>query len=191
MNRAAIIIGSPPGTDSQFVQESVLLEEYLDKFHFDSNFFSSEKNTEIYSRLAVTRGIRYFHDIVPMPLEALFFIGQFNSDLIESGIQTIVNEFYSLKKPIAFIGKAVFIATDLIANPILSAGLWPQHILLLEKKGAVVRQANYDDVVVDTINNLYSTPGFNENASISEAAQGIEKIVSYIHESLSKNDLKN
>ena len=73
----------------------------------------------------------------------------------------------------------------MLPNVTITVGLNPQSIENAEQMGASVVQADYDDVVVDKKNNIYSTPAYMTDGSISQIALGIEKLVNYVVEAVS------
>ncbi len=103
---------------------------------------------------------------------------------IEPETAAFLLKMHAERKALGFICIASVIAAKLFPGTELTLGLDQASLDNLDTIGAVSRQANYDDVVVDNDKKIYSTPAYMTNASISQIALGIEKIVHYIYQTI-------
>jgi enhancing lycopene biosynthesis protein 2 len=87
-------------------------------------------------------------------------------------------------KPLGFLCISPVIAAKLFPKLKCTLGLDQSNLDILTKMGASAIQANYDDVVFDAAYNIYSTPAYMIDTSISKIALGIEKLVVSIKDSL-------
>ena len=95
------------------------------------------------------------------------------NSMVESFILTMNNQ----KKPLGFMCISPVIAAKLFPKLRCTLGLDQANLDTLTKIGATPIQANYDDVVFDEAYNVYSTPAYMIDTTISKIALGIEKLV--------------
>ena len=92
-------------------------------------------------------------------------------------LENIILSFYQQKKPIGLMCISPVIVAKLIPNTRLTLGLDPDNNIKLDQMNSVGVQANYDDVVTDLDKLIFSTPAYMVDASISQIATGIEKLI--------------
>ena len=118
------------------------------------------------------------------------------SDFAESGKNLSVNNdveqfckaMHSNKKPLGFLCITPVIAAKLFPGVITTLGIDQSNLDTLSAIGAQSRQALEDDVVIDQTYNIYSTPAYMIETSISKIALGIEKLVDTMFSSLEKTN---
>ena len=101
---------------------------------------------------------------------------------INSFVKKFILDMNSQKKPLGFMCISPVIAAKLFPNVRCTLGLDQANLDKLTQIGATAVQANYDDVVIDTHYNVYSTPAYMIDTSISKIAIGIERLVTSICE---------
>ena len=106
---------------------------------------------------------------------------------INKDVETFILSMNKLNKPLGFICISPVIAAKLFPKVRCTLGLDQENLDMLTKIGATATQANYDDVVIDTNYNIYSTPAYMATNSISKVATGISKLVKTIISSTSNN----
>ncbi len=103
--------------------------------------------------------------------------------LIESDIKNVIQSFYKAKKPIGAIcisPAIVALALKSVANGInLTLG---NDSDLLVKMGLAKNSCNTDDIIVDSVNLLVSTPAYMHDDRIINVRIGIQKLVNKIVE---------
>ena len=159
------------------------------------NHLTKEKSKEIRNVLVesarIARGdILDLSHFDPDLYEAVFFPGGFGAAKnlsnyatkhldfsINDDIVNLIKNTHLAKKPIGFLCITPVIAAKLFPSARLTLGFSNDSQETIDNLGARGIQANFDDVVVDEMNLIASTPAYMLDASISEIAIGIEKIV--------------
>lgn len=108
---------------------------------------------------------------------------------VNEDLSQFITKMNTNKKPLGFLCIAPVIIAKLIPGVITTLGLNQNDLDTLEALGAGFRQANYDDVVIDNTHNVYSTPAYMINTSISKIAIGIEKLVNTMLESTKSSSI--
>lgn len=96
---------------------------------------------------------------------------------IDKSIETLIRNIYLAKKPMGFLCISPVIAASLFPNARLTLGFTNDAQDSIDAIGANGIQATVDDVVVDEEHLIASTPAYMMDASISEIAVGIEKLI--------------
>lgn len=101
---------------------------------------------------------------------------------VHPGSERLVRELHQAKKPMGFICIAPVIAAKILGSfrPELTIGHDKDTAAALEKMGARHIPCDVDQIAVDPVNKLVSTPAYMLGPAISKVASGIEKLVSQI-----------
>lgn len=102
---------------------------------------------------------------------------------VKPEIAQIISEFVSLEKPIG----AICISPAIVAKALKSSGYNPVVTLgdeseILDAIEVAQELCNVDDVVVDSVNKIITTPAYMLDARISEISAGIGKLVLKLQE---------
>ncbi len=104
---------------------------------------------------------------------------------VDEDVAVLLRDLYRMKKPIG----ALCIAPALIArlfgstlSPEITIGTDAGTASALQKMGAKHKNANVDEIVVDTKNRIVTTPCYMTAQSIKEVGAGAEKLVAKIVE---------
>ncbi len=102
---------------------------------------------------------------------------------VRNEIAQIISEFISLEKPIG----AMCISPAIVAKVLKNSGYKPYVTLgdtseLLESIEVEQELCNVDDIVVDNVNKIVTTPAYMIDARISEISVGISKLILKIQE---------
>ncbi|CAK9883877.1 MAG: Glyoxalase ElbB [Candidatus Erwinia impunctatus] len=118
---------------------------------------------------------------VAKTLSSFAFEGE--SFQINSDVLALLNRFRLAEKPAGYICIAP-VLLPLVYGPgvILTIGNDATTIAVVEKLGAVHHKAAVDEIVVDETNQVVTTPAYMLAGSISEAQQGIDKLVARLSE---------
>lgn len=96
-------------------------------------------------------------------------------------VKRIINEMLTVRKPIGAVciaPAALAIATDL--GPELTIGNDPGTAAAIEKTGATHKNCPVEDIIIDEINGIVSTPAYMLGPGIKDVAAGIEKLVAQV-----------
>ncbi|CNI39559.1 isoprenoid biosynthesis protein with amidotransferase-like domain [Yersinia pekkanenii] len=102
---------------------------------------------------------------------------------INNDVLTILKAFKNAKKPVGYMCIApVLLPLVYGAGVIVTIGNDKETIAVIESMGGVHHVAGVGDIVVDTVNNVVTTPAYMLANSIIEAKSGIDKLVSQVVE---------
>jgi enhancing lycopene biosynthesis protein 2 len=96
---------------------------------------------------------------------------------VDAGVERAIMDMHQLNKPIGAMCIAPVILAKVLGKVNLTIGTdsaTEQHVLEL---GATNIRTNHGDVIADTRNNVYTTPCYMLDASISQIALGTENLV--------------
>ena len=98
---------------------------------------------------------------------------------VHPGIKRLIKDMHQAKKPMGFICIAPVIAAKVLGSsrPELTTGHDKDTAAALEKMGAKHISRDVDQIAVDPVNKLVSTPAYMLGPAISQVASGIEKLV--------------
>ncbi len=100
---------------------------------------------------------------------------------VDEDLKILTNEIYKQNKPIGFICIAPAILPKLLKTPVrLTIGNDIETAETIEEMGGTHVVCPVNDIVVDIDNKIVTTPAYMLANSISEAATGIEKLVSRV-----------
>ena len=102
---------------------------------------------------------------------------------VKHEVAQIISEFVSLEKPIG----AICISPAIVAKVLKNSGYKPLVTLgdtneILDAMEVAQELCNVDDIVVDYINKIVTTPAYMFDARISEVSAGIGKLILKIQE---------
>ena len=179
--------------------EMVLMAPNIDQMHVVNHYTGQEmdefRNVLVESARIARGNIKDMAEVNAADLDAMIIPGGFGvaknlSAYAMSGPECSVNpdayrlvsEMFLLKKPIG----AICIAPTMIAKIIneleesatLTIGQDQATANDIKTMGSAHKKCSVTDVVVDKKNNIVTTPAYMDAKNISEAAEGIEKLVS-------------
>ncbi|MGT3339585.1 isoprenoid biosynthesis glyoxalase ElbB [Yersinia enterocolitica] len=100
---------------------------------------------------------------------------------INNDVLTILTAFKNAKKPVGYMCIApVLLPLVYGVGVILTIGNDKETISVIESMGGVHHVTGVGDIVVDTVNNVVTTPAYMLASSIIEAKLGIDKLVSQV-----------
>jgi enhancing lycopene biosynthesis protein 2 len=141
----------------------------------------------------IARGeIKNMKDVKAADLNALIFPGGFGAAKnlctfavdgvdckVNPEVERLVKEMHGAKKPIGFICIAPAMAAKILGShqPKLTIGSDPGTAQSIEKMGGKHVVCKVDEVAIDEVNRIVSTPAYMLGPSIAHVAKGIEKCV--------------
>lgn len=160
--------------------------------HLSGSAVDESRNVLVESARIARGEISSLTVVSPADIDALILPGGFGaaknlSDFAVAGalaevqpeVLQLLNGMHQAKKPIG----AICIAPAVIAralgalNPLLTIGDDPTTAGVLESFGACHQNCPVDDIVVDEVNLLVSTPAYMLGPGLKEIAAGIDKLV--------------
>ncbi|QKJ85455.1 Glyoxalase [Paramixta manurensis] len=123
--------------------------------------------------------------IVPGGLGAAKILSDFalagKNAVIERNLQKLTREIYKQSKPIGLIGIASVLGTKIADTAVrLTIGTDSELAEVIEEMGAIYVPCPGDDIVVDAEHKIITTPAGLLTGSLSETAQGIDKLVKHV-----------
>ncbi|MGG5414578.1 isoprenoid biosynthesis glyoxalase ElbB [Edwardsiella tarda] len=102
---------------------------------------------------------------------------------VDSDLQRLVRELHQAGKPLGFICIAPALLPKLLGAPVrVTIGNDAGTIAAIEAMGGQHVACSVDEIVVDTAQRVVTTPAYMLAGSITEAAQGIDKLVAQVLE---------
>ncbi|AKH90049.1 isoprenoid biosynthesis glyoxalase ElbB [Edwardsiella tarda] len=102
---------------------------------------------------------------------------------VDSDLQRLVRELHQAGKPLGFICIAPALLPKLLGVPVrVTIGNDAGTIAAIEAMGGQHVACPVDEIVVDTAQRVVTTPAYMLAGSITEAAQGIDKLVAQVLE---------
>lgn len=152
---------------------------------------SSEKRNVLTEAARIARGsVRPMSDFNASGFDALIFPGGFgaaknlctwawegDSARVNEEVEKAVLAMYSQGKPIGAMCIAPVILAMIFKDATLTTGKDPASGGFIEKKGSRYVETGHGEVVIDKENNLFTTPCYMLDASISQIAEGTQNIV--------------
>jgi len=155
-----------------------------------------EKRNVLVESSRIARGvIQDIQDVKASDLDALVFPGGFGAAknlcnfavkgpdcTVNPGVEKLIKEMHTAKKPIGFICIAPVIAAKVLGSfgPQLTIGNDKGTAEAIEKMGGKHVVSPVDNAVVDQINKIVTTPAYMLGPTISKVALGIEKVVNEV-----------
>ena len=152
---------------------------------------SGEKRNVLVEASRIARGvIKDIKDVKAGDIDALVFPGGFGAAknlcnfavkgadcTVNPGVEKLIKEMHSAKKPIGFICIAPVIAAKVLGsfNPQLTIGNDKGTAEAIEKMGGKHIVSTVENAVVDQKNKIVTTPAYMLGPTISKVALGIEK----------------
>ena len=152
---------------------------------------TGEKRNVLVEASRIARGvIKDIKDVKAGDIDALVFPGGFGAAknlcnfavkgadcTVNPGVEKLIKEMHSAKKPIGFICIAPVIAAKVLGsfNPQLTIGNDKGTAEAIEKMGGKHIVSPVENAVVDQKNKIVTTPAYMLGPTISKVALGIEK----------------
>ena len=181
--------------------EIILMAPNIDQMHVINHYTGQEmdefRNVLVESARIARGNIKDMAEISGDDLDALIIPGGFGvaknlSDYAMSGAECSINpdvyrlisEMILLKKPIGAICIAPTMMAKILAEQNQSAtmtiGKDKTTAKDIEDMGSAHKECLVEEIVIDEVNNIVTTPAYMDAKNISEAAAGIEKLVKQI-----------
>jgi len=181
--------------------EIILMAPNIDQMHVINHYTGQEmdefRNVLVESARIARGSIKDMAEISGDDLDALIIPGGFGvaknlSDYAMSGAECSINpdvyrlisEMILLKKPIGAICIAPAMMAKILAEQNQSAtmtiGKDKTTAKDIEDMGSTHKECLVEEIVIDEVNNIVTTPAYMDAKNISEAAAGIEKLVKQI-----------
>lgn len=181
--------------------EIILMAPNIDQMHVINHYTGQEmdefRNVLVESARIARGNIKDMAEISGDDLDALIIPGGFGvaknlSDYAMSGAECSINpdvyrlisEMILLKKPIGAICIAPTMMAKILAEQNQSAtmtiGKDKTTAKDIEDMGSTHKECLVEEIVIDEVNNIVTTPAYMDAKNISEAAAGIEKLVKQI-----------
>ncbi len=181
--------------------ETLLMAPNIDQMHVINHYTGQEmdefRNVLVESARIARGNIKDMAEVSGGDLDALIIPGGFGvaknlSDYAMSGAECSINpdvyrlisEMIILKKPIGAICIAPAMMAKILAEQNLSAtmtiGKDETTAKDIEVMGSTHKECLVEEIVIDEENNIVTTPAYMYAKNISEAAEGIEKLVKQI-----------
>ena len=181
--------------------EIILMAPNIDQMHVINHYTGQEmdefRNVLVESARIARGSIKDMAEISGDDLDALIIPGGFGvaknlSDYAMSGAECSINpdvyrlisEMILLKKPIGAICIAPTMMAKILAEQNQSAtmtiGKDKTTAKDIEDMGSAHKECLVEEIVIDEVNNIVTTPAYMDAKNISEAAAGIEKLVKQI-----------
>ena len=181
--------------------EMLLMAPNIDQMHVINHYTGQEmdefRNVLVESARIARGNIKDMAEVSGSDLDALIIPGGFGvaknlSDYAMSGAECSINpdvyrlisEMILLKKPIGAICITPAMMAKILAEQNQSAtmtiGKDETTAKDIEAMGSTHRECPVEEIVIDEENNIVTTPAYMDAKNISEAADGIEKLVKQI-----------
>ena len=181
--------------------ETLLMAPNIDQMHVINHYTGQEmdefRNVLVESARIARGKIKDMAEVSGGDLDALIIPGGFGvaknlSDYAMSGTESSINpdvyrlisEMIILKKPIGAICIAPTMMAKILAEQNQSAtmtiGKDETTAKDIETMGSTHKECLVEEIVIDKENNIVTTPAYMDAKNISEAAEGIEKLVKQI-----------
>ena len=181
--------------------EIILMAPNIDQMHVINHYTGQEmdefRNVLVESARIARGNIKDMAEISGDDLDALIIPGGFGvaknlSDYAMSGAECSINpdvyrlisEMILLKKPIGAICIAPAMMAKILAEQNQSAtmtiGKDKTTAKDIEDMGSTHKECLVEEIVIDEVNNIVTTPAYMDAKNISKAAEGIEKLVKQI-----------
>jgi len=157
---------------------------------------TDEKRNVLVEASRIARGvIKDIKDVKAGDIDALVFPGGFGAAknlcnfavkgadcTVNPGVEKLIKEMHSAKKPIGFICIAPVIAAKVLGsfNPQLTIGNDKGTAEAIEKMGGKHVVSPVENAVVDQKNKIVTTPAYMLGPTISKVALGIEKVINEV-----------
>ena len=181
--------------------EIILMAPNIDQMHVINHYTGQEmdefRNVLVESARIARGNIKDMAEISGDDLDALIIPGGFGvaknlSDYAMSGpecsinpdVYRLISEMILLKKPIGAICIAPAMMAKILAEQNQSAtmtiGKDKTTAKDIEDMGSSHKECLVEEIVIDEVNNIVTTPAYMDAKNISKAAEGIEKLVKQI-----------
>lgn len=151
----------------------------------------TEKRNVLVESARIARGkIKVLDKLIPEYYDAIVLPGGFGvaknlstfafegaSCDINPELERVIMQFAAAKKPIGGLCIAPAVIAAILKDVTVTIGSDKGTIEQIEKTGASHKEASYTDVVHDDQNNVFTTPCYMLDASITQIAEGAEAII--------------
>lgn len=161
--------------------------------HIKGEPVTRENRNVLIESARIARGeIKNIKDVKMTDLNALIFPGGYGAAKnlctfavdgfnckVNPEVERLVKDMYGAKKPIGFICIAPVIAAKVLGDrqPKLTIGNDSGTAEAIEKMGAKHVVCKVDEIAIDEVNKIVTTPAYMLGPSIAHVAKGIEKCV--------------
>jgi enhancing lycopene biosynthesis protein 2 len=164
--------------------------------HVKGDPIAGEKRNVLIESARISRGeIKNIKDVKAADLDALIFPGGYGAAKnlstfavdganckVNPAVERLVKEVYGAKKPLGFICIAPVLAAKILGKhqPKLTIGNDPGTAQAIEKMGGKHVVCKVDEIAIDEVNKIVTTPAYMLGPSIAAVAKGIEKCVAEV-----------
>lgn len=161
--------------------------------HLNGEIMHESRNMLVEAARIARGKIQPLHMLDPNEFDILLFPGGFGvaknlcnyafkgpAMTIEEDIKNIIQQFHACLKPIGAMCIAPVLLANLIPSAFLTIGNDTETASHINQMGAVHKNKQQTEVLVDDKNRLASTPCYMLDASLSQIAQSAEKLVSVL-----------
>ncbi len=158
--------------------------------HHDQTELQESRSCLVESARLARGPVEDFESFNSKDVDALLFPGGFGvaknfCDFAFKGTEMTIKEpvknailsMHQSKKPLAFMCISSVLAARLIPGAIVTVGSKSDASQAIESWGAVHQESTVEQVVIDEANNIFSTPAYMCEASISNIEKGISILV--------------
>ncbi len=161
--------------------------------HVKGDPVAGENRNVLIESARISRGeIKNIKDVKAADLDALIFPGGYGAAKnlctfavdgvnckVNPEVERLVNEMYQAKKPLGFICIAPALAAKILGKhqPKLTIGNDAATAQAIEKLGGKHVVCKVDEIAIDEVNKIVTTPAYMLGPSIAPVAKGIEKCV--------------
>jgi enhancing lycopene biosynthesis protein 2 len=97
--------------------------------------------------------------------------------VVNADVERVVREMAARRKPIGALCIAPAVIARILGKVEVTVGTDPGTSKALEQMGAVVRETDHGEIVVDTHNRIVTTPCYMLDARVDQIGQGAENLV--------------
>lgn len=164
--------------------------------HVKGEPVSSENRNVLIESARIARGeIKNINDVKAADLDALIFPGGYGAAKnlstfavdgvnckVNPAVERLVKEMHGAKKPLGFICIAPVLAAKILGKhqPKLTIGNDAATAQSIEKMGGKHVVCKVDEIAIDEVNKIVTTPAYMLGPSIAAVAKGIEKCVAEV-----------
>jgi enhancing lycopene biosynthesis protein 2 len=178
------------GVDTIIMAPDIAQKHVVD--HSTGNVDQGERNVSTEAARIARGAIKSISDIKSQDIDALILPGGYGAaknlsdyafkgaDMnVNSDVAKLITDMNATSKPIGFICISPVICAKVLGSkkPVLTIGKDQDTAINIEKLGAVHKQCNTDDIVIDQNNKIVSTPAYMLGPNIALVDAGITKLV--------------
>jgi enhancing lycopene biosynthesis protein 2 len=166
------------------------VQQHHVKNHLTGETMQEWRNVLVESARIARGDIKELDKLIPEYYDGLVFPGGFGvaknlcsfafdgaACTIHPEVERIIREFASLRKPIGALCIAPAMVSVVLEGVTVTIGTDPGTIAQIEKTGSHHKVTTHGEVVFDPAFNLFTTPCYMLNATISQIADGADNII--------------